>query len=245
MQNQEFSEEYYKMKYFKYRAKYEQLKEIAQARSGLQTGGAAMENLGPAPGPILGPVPGPILGPVPGPNNQPQLQQPQQPQQPRGSYMPSFSSVTKAFGMDKESMKIKEEKKQQTSDDIKKLLEEIYAFASANMEENKKERLRVRLESPCTTAKLIQYINNAPMPKQQTFTLEEANKFLIKNQEIKSDLIAKVNKMCKTTLGGLNEACTMPDLDKEELAKEQAKAQTQNGGYTLTPDSLDDINTEF
>ncbi len=40
MQNQEFSEEYYKMKYFKYRAKYEQLKEFAEQRSGIQTGGS-------------------------------------------------------------------------------------------------------------------------------------------------------------------------------------------------------------
>jgi hypothetical protein len=39
MQNQEFSEEYYKMKYFKYRAKYEQLKEFAEQKSKIQTGG--------------------------------------------------------------------------------------------------------------------------------------------------------------------------------------------------------------
>ena len=39
MQSQEFSEEYYKMKYFKYRAKYEQLKEIAEVRGLHQQGG--------------------------------------------------------------------------------------------------------------------------------------------------------------------------------------------------------------
>jgi hypothetical protein len=224
MQNQEFSEEYYKMKYFKYRAKYEQLKEIAEARSGLQKGGA-METLGPAETPA----------------GQPQLAPPGQPQ-PRGSFLSSFS-LSKTIGMDKESrernMKLKEDKKNTSSAEIKKLLDEIYAFASANMEDNKKERLRVRLENPCTPNKLIEIINKAPMPKQQTFTLEQANTFLKENQEKKSNLIGRVNKMCKTTLGGLNEACRMPELDDETEQKAQA------GGYTLTPDSLDDINTEF
>jgi len=245
MQNQEFSEEYYKMKYFKYRAKYEQLKEIAQVRSGLQSGGS---NLNDNPTSYVSGQ-GVVQETNQGTN---QVRIEDKTQQPKSSYLSSISSTlssaSKMIGFDKESreknMKLKQERQIATSDNINTLLNDIYLFSSEHMDSNKKERLRVRLESPCTTAKLIEYINNAPKaPKDKTYTFDDAMALFKTYEATKSDLIARVNKLCKTNLGSLNEACRMPNLDEEE--KQKAPATAQSGGYTLTPDSLDDINTEF
>ena len=264
MQNLEFSEEYYKMKYFKYRAKYEQLKEIAAAQSNGQTGGMSYFNFTGSsnsskkktqpvqpvqpvqPTTTLNPnappyVPGQPYPPVP-PTNQ-EVQQP-----PSNNY--SISSALKAVGLDKESRQAsaqkRQEQKEATSAEIQQLLTDIYDFSSANLtEEKKKIRLRAKLESSSSPADLIKIINRAPMSKSKQYTLEEASKLINKHQETQANLIDQVNRLCKTTLGGLNTECRMPDEDDIEENNKQTQEQIQNGGYTLTPESLDDINTEF
>ncbi len=259
MQNLEFSEEYYKMKYFKYRAKYEQLKEIAEAQSNGQSGGmsyftgnsnSSKKKTQPVqPTTTLNPnappyVPGQPYPPVP-PTNQ-EVQQPQQP--PSNNY--SISSALKAVGLDKESRQAsaqkRQEQKEATSAEIQQLLTDIYDFSSANLtEEKKKIRLRAKLESSSSPADLIKIINRAPMSKSKQYTLEEASKLINKHQETQGNLIDQVNRLCKTTLGGLNTECRMSDEDDIEENNKQTQEQIQNGGYTLTPESLDDINTEF
>jgi len=269
MQNQEFSEEYYKMKYFKYRAKYEQLKEIAQARSGVQAGGASiMTSLGlNKPQSTLNPnapsyIPGQVQGQVPnqGPNqdpNQVAIQDPNQPQPSRTSY---FSSALKAVGMDKDSRNKRADDKQQKAETTKEeatiLMKDIKEFVRENLEKkNNRKYLKTigKLEEPSSYKQLVSIVDNINVDLHSieisTFkNLGEANTFIQaetkKISDKKQEIISRINKQCATTIGGINAICKYYD---EEDVDTHTKSETkgQGGGYTLTPDSLDDINTEF
>ncbi len=275
MQNQEFSEEYYKMKYFKYRAKYEQLKEIAESNSRTQTGGNSwipfgskpvqqtqqVSTLNPnavpfVPGQIAGPteVPGQIVGPaeVPG--------QIVGPVEVPGQEQPKTSpSMLQRIGMDKDSREKRAADKAATNQAIKNnistLMNDIKEFVRENLEtKNSKKYFKTigKLEEPCTYKQLIKIVEdvkidlNIEMPESlKGKTLAEVHQYATEQQtkinDKKKDLTDRIKKQCATTTGGLNSLCKLEEEDDVSTPNSPA----QKGGYTLTPDSLDDINTEF
>jgi hypothetical protein len=227
MQNQEFSEEYYKMKYFKYRAKYEQLKEIVQSRPGLQTGGWSFRSTKPVTNPVPSQVPNPVTSQIPG----------QMPGQAPGQ-VPG-----QAPGQAPGQVPVKS--------DISTLMNDIKEFVRENLEvkdKNKYLKTIGKLEEPCSYKQLIGIVDNVKIDLNVEVpndlrgkTLDEISKY-VDDQKTKIDsrkkgLIDRIKKQCATTIGGLNSLC--------KLEEEVVSTQSQKGGYTLTPDSLDDINTEF
>jgi len=217
MQNQEFSEEYYKMKYFKYRAKYEQLKEIADSRSKIQTGGIRQFFSGSKPS-------------TPAPTGTPQPQ-------------PLEAQDSKTNPRSKENADA--------------LMGEIGAFIRKHVtNQNDLYKIIGRLEEPCSYKHLIDIVdsisNNFSNMEMNSFkNLEEARQHIAaKELDIRNDkenLKAKIKTTCSTTLGGLNSFCNLkePRSEPSNQSPSQETKKDIKGGYTLTPDSLDDINTEF
>lgn len=209
MENEDFSEEYYKMKYFKYRAKYEQLKEIAQ-----QTGGMSNQVF--------------MKQPLP-----PHLQH----------QLPQKQSVAQGHF----------QKNHPNEKNIKQLMKDIHDFVKKYVfpkNERKYKKIVGRLEEPCTFKQLIDIVNDIKTDLEEKSlkgfntikdVLEHAKKENENHTKQKTEITNRIVKLCSNTTGGINALCKYVDVDDIEAIKAN-KPHKQDGGYTDTPDSLDDVS---
>ena len=132
MQNEQFSEEYYKMKYFKYKAKYEQLKEQQGSSNMLSKAKDFFTKKTPAPGQVSGPVPGQVpQGPV-----------------PEKKQKKSFFSGITGNTAEKAS-------------DAKNLMNDVVTFVTNGMVDGKQKwKIIAKLEQPCTYQQIYDIVNN-------------------------------------------------------------------------------------
>jgi hypothetical protein len=229
MQNQEFSEEYYKMKYFKYRAKYEQLKEIAEAR-GQQTGGMDSVKGFFGYGPKAAPVPA---------SNQPIVQVPVDQMQPTQSKPSITQQVTQAYSNYSASQ---QQKKADNATAIDQLMREVNIFIKENTigikdnEHNKKKYYKIlgKLEEPCSYKQLIEIVNSIEINEEEEIngkfkTIKEVKQHTSEFDNKKAGLIQQINKQCATVTGGINALCKYNDDPQ------------QRGGYIDSPNSLDEL----
>jgi len=210
MQSQEFSEEYYKMKYFKYRAKYEQIKEIGQA-SGLQQGGMKYFGFGKNT-PVQQPAPGGtiVLQPSPDANNIQQVN--------TGSVQPNIIQSMKQSYVDYNT------KKQETKEAIEKsadeLMRNIHVFVKENTidkkpdEISKKKYYKIvgKLEEPVSYKQLIAIVSSIEIHEEEELgtkfkTIKEVVNHNKEFENKKNILIDGINKQCSTVTGGLNAIC--------------------------------------
>lgn len=188
MQNEKYSEEYYKMKYYKYRAKYEQLKEFAQQ---------------------------------------------QQLNEQNGGFKDIFkrAATSAKENMDAVIKKTNEYRadNKRVQDDTKiNLMSEVADFLTSGLPDGKEKWKKLgRLENPCSYQQLIDMVNAVNIDKISNS--EDKTKKLQK----KNALINNIRRDCATTMGGLNALC------------KYTEPTGQTGGYSDSPDFLDDLSTEF
>lgn len=243
MENEDFSEEYYKMKYFKYRAKYEQLKEIAQ-----QTGGMSNQVFMKQPlPPHLQQLPPHLLHQLPQKQSgsrvkdiPPQLLQlpPHLLQQP-----PHKQSVDQGHF----------QKNHPNEKNIKQLMKDIHDFVKKYVfpkNERKYKKIVGRLEEPCTYKQLEDIVNGIKIDLEEKSlkgfntikdVLEHAKKENENHTKQKKEIIDRIVKLCSNTTEGINALCKYVDEEDIEYKKNKPHAK-QDGGYTDTPDSLDDVS---
>jgi hypothetical protein len=233
MQSQEFSEEYYKMKYFKYRAKYEQLKEIAEAR-GLQQGGVQQVQV---------PVAVPQLTPEQIEAFKKQMEQ----DKPK-------STMQKMKDMYANSQAKREATNEGKKANASELMEKIHVFVLDNLKtknERKYKKIVGKLERPCSYKQLIDIVSSITQNNDEAIdtnkhkTYQDIIAHVTTFENTKKNLIADIKTQCSTVTGGINEICKYTDKeDQDYKSPEDQTAQEKriNGGYTDSPNSLDNMS---
>jgi hypothetical protein len=240
MQSKEFSEEYYKMKYFKYKAKYEQIKEIAQARKQQQDGGSIGSYFGfGSKQPVQQQAQDKNVIPPRDANNDQQQQQPSSRFQSAKQLYTNYSAE-------------KQQKKETKQADVQQLMSDIHVFIKQYIKpknERKYYKLVGKIEDPVSANQIVQIIENIKTDletksltefKTVAEVLAHADIENKKHLDEKKDLIKRIKSVCSTVTGGINTSCKFIDLEDRDLVLPQT--EQQRAGYINSPNSLDDMS---
>lgn len=234
MQNEKYSEEYYKMKYFKYRAKYEQLKEFAEQSNGQQGGSfLGFGKKKDAAAPVQQP-------------GQP-VQQPVQPVQQPGQPAPAEPTKSKFSFFGKKDAAAPSKTSKPSAINPKDLMVEVANFLTKGLPEGKEKWvILAKLEQPCTYKQIRDLVEKKQVDKSRSFLEVEAD------LNLKQKLLGDINKTCSTTMGGLNALCvyqepvaTVTQQPTTQPTQQPTQQPALVGGYSDSPYSLDDLSTEF